>query len=297
MQNDSFCRLKPPYEQQTALWKITSACNLRCAHCFTSRFDSEPVAWDSMLDQLRQLQISRVVLTGGEPLLHPELACLVSRLQANGISSTLLTNGLALTPRCAHRLAQAGLNTVSISLHSPQPETQNQISGGKTNFTRLVRAFHACQETNLPFTISSVALPANVGQIGQLIDFAFGLGATSLSLNSFLPFPGVSDAWLEWQKFSDSDAILEIISRKRVQYGDDFIKTAGFVTHSADQTCPAGTFFHGITTSGRWTPCLTVAETRPKATWQGCTHSYDAYQNFLQQTPPAPVNTCPLLSV
>ena len=257
--DDSFCRLKPPYRHQTALWKITATCNLRCYHCFVNRESSEPATWDTTVAQLRQLNITRVVVTGGEPLLHRELDHLIAKLHGHGIAATILTNGILLTERCAAKLKAAGVQSFSISLHSHIAEVQDRIACQAQITTRILDALRVSRAAGIPFSISTVVLPDNEVHIGDLIDFVFEHGARSISLNSFLPYPGAPPELLTWIMTWKPRLVKDVILEKRREYGTGRIKTAGLFLNVG--TCPAGTFFHGISSSGQWTRCLPAAET------------------------------------
>jgi 7-carboxy-7-deazaguanine synthase len=72
-----------------------TGCNLRCRYCDTRYAYTEGSPWsiDAILDRFSRLACRRVTLTGGEPLLQPELPELVSRLLSHGFIVTLETNG------------------------------------------------------------------------------------------------------------------------------------------------------------------------------------------------------------
>src|SRR5487761_2589235 len=79
----------------------TRRCNLACTYC--SEFDdfSKPVPTAEMLrriDQLAALGTTVINITGGEPLLHPDLEQIVQRIRHHGIIAFLVTNGYLLTP-------------------------------------------------------------------------------------------------------------------------------------------------------------------------------------------------------
>src|SRR6202046_5273141 len=76
-------------------------CNLACTYC--NEFDdfSKPVPVDEMfrrIDKLGALGTSAVTISGGEPLLHPELDDVIRRIRKNGMISGLITNGYLLVP-------------------------------------------------------------------------------------------------------------------------------------------------------------------------------------------------------
>ena len=97
----------------------TRRCNLACAYC--NEFDrvSTPVPLTKMLqrvDRLAALGTTMVDLSGGEPLLHPDLDAIIGRIRHHGILSGLLTNGYLLTPGRIQRLNRAGLDRLQISI-------------------------------------------------------------------------------------------------------------------------------------------------------------------------------------
>jgi MoaA/NifB/PqqE/SkfB family radical SAM enzyme len=103
----------------------TRRCNLACAYC--NEFDkvSAPVPLDVMLariDRLAALGTSMIDLSGGEPLLHPEIEEIVRRIRSHGILAGLLTNGYLLTRERIQTLNRAGLDRLQISIDNVTPD-------------------------------------------------------------------------------------------------------------------------------------------------------------------------------
>ncbi|HEX9112670.1 MAG TPA: radical SAM protein, partial [Terriglobales bacterium] len=93
-------------------------CNLACTYC--NEFDdfSKPVPIEQMLrrvDKLAELGTSVVTISGGEPMLHPELDDIIHRMRQRRIVSGLITNGYLLTADRIERLNRAGLEWLQIS--------------------------------------------------------------------------------------------------------------------------------------------------------------------------------------
>jgi MoaA/NifB/PqqE/SkfB family radical SAM enzyme len=100
-------------------------CNLSCAYC--NEFDSvsEPVPLDLMrrrVDRLAELRTEMVTLSGGEPLMHPEIEAIVARVRERGMAATLITNGYYLSPERIERLNRAGLDHLQISIDNVEPD-------------------------------------------------------------------------------------------------------------------------------------------------------------------------------
>ena len=94
-------------------------CNLACKYC--NEFDdfSTPVPTAIMfqrVDKLAELGTSVITISGGEPLLHPELDSIIRRIRRRGMVAGLITNGYLLTGERIERLNRAGLEWLQISL-------------------------------------------------------------------------------------------------------------------------------------------------------------------------------------
>src|SRR5437667_12595017 len=99
-------------------------CNLACKYCNEYDDFSKPVPTDLMLrrvDKLGALGTSVVTISGGEPLLHPELDQIIGRTRMHGIVAGMITNSYLLVPERIERLNQAGLEWLQISMDNLNP--------------------------------------------------------------------------------------------------------------------------------------------------------------------------------
>lgn len=97
---------------------ITRRCNLSCGYCYEYDKVSPPVPLDvlkSRIDDLKRLKTVFVTLNGGEPLLHPQIAELVSYIAASGMIPMINSNGRLLTEKNIKELNDAGLFGMQIS--------------------------------------------------------------------------------------------------------------------------------------------------------------------------------------
>src|SRR5579862_7980788 len=100
-------------------------CNLACAYCNEYDDVSKPVPIDEMLrriDHLARLGTSIITISGGEPLLHPELDEIIARIRHHGRMAGMITNGYLLVPERIQRLNKAGLDHLQISIDNVQPD-------------------------------------------------------------------------------------------------------------------------------------------------------------------------------
>jgi MoaA/NifB/PqqE/SkfB family radical SAM enzyme len=106
-------------------------CNLACKYCNEYDDVSKPVPLDLMfrrVDKLGELGTSVVTISGGEPLLHPELDDIIRRIRENGSVAGMITNGYLLVPDRIERLNQAGLEWLQISIDNVNPDDVSKKS-------------------------------------------------------------------------------------------------------------------------------------------------------------------------
>jgi MoaA/NifB/PqqE/SkfB family radical SAM enzyme len=106
-------------------------CNLACAYCNEYDDHSKPVSLDVMyqrLDQLARLGTSIITISGGEPLLHPDLDLIIARVRKHGMIAGMITNGYLLTAERIQRLNRAGLDHLQISIDNVMPDDVSKKS-------------------------------------------------------------------------------------------------------------------------------------------------------------------------
>ncbi len=106
-------------------------CNLDCGYCNEFDKTSKPVPLETMyerIDKLAALGISVLTISGGEPLLHPELDDVIRRIRKHGIIAGMITNGYLLTADRIERLNRAGLEHLQISIDNVQPDEVSKKS-------------------------------------------------------------------------------------------------------------------------------------------------------------------------
>jgi MoaA/NifB/PqqE/SkfB family radical SAM enzyme len=106
-------------------------CNLSCAYCNEYDNYSKPVPLDTMrhrLNLLGRLGTGVITLSGGEPLLHPDLDKIIGAIRANRAMAGLITNGYLLTTERIQRLNEAGLDYLQISIDNVKPDDVSKKS-------------------------------------------------------------------------------------------------------------------------------------------------------------------------
>jgi MoaA/NifB/PqqE/SkfB family radical SAM enzyme len=106
-------------------------CNLACEYCNEYDDFSKPVPTQEMfrrVDKLGELGTSVITISGGEPLLHPELDEIIRRIRKRRMVAGLITNGYLLVPERIERLNRAGLEWLQISIDNVTPDEVSKKS-------------------------------------------------------------------------------------------------------------------------------------------------------------------------
>ena len=152
------------YPRRPVLAQIVSIrrCNLSCTYCNEYDKTSAPVDTELMLrriDQLAGLGTSAIDISGGEPLLHPDLDVIIRRIRQSGVIAGLLTNGYLLTRERIERLNHAGLDRLQISIDNIAPSAVSRKSLEVLDRKLELLAAHAEFEINI-----NTVLGAAVGE-------------------------------------------------------------------------------------------------------------------------------------
>ncbi len=160
---------------------VTDRCNSRCRTCDYwrhGRDDMDLAAVTRLLPSLAQLRTQVVLLSGGEPLLHPEWAQIAGLLRVNGLRVWLLTSGLALAKH-ARRAAEL-FHSITVSLDGSDAATYAAIRGLDA-FDKVCQGIRAAAEQGVAPSLRVTLQRANYRQLPQIVDLARNLGARSVS--------------------------------------------------------------------------------------------------------------------
>ena len=127
-------------------------CNLACTYCNEYDDYSKPVATEVMIariNRLADLGTSILTLSGGEPLLHPDLDEIISAMRRRGVLACMITNGYLLTPDRVQRLNRAGLDHMQISIDNVMPDDVSKKSLKVLDKKLQILAEHADFHVNI----------------------------------------------------------------------------------------------------------------------------------------------------
>ncbi len=170
---------------------LTRRCNLNCAHCYLDAGTREngdqtelsTAEVEALLDDIAALSDeTMIVLTGGEPLLRPDIETIAQYGASLGLMMVVGTNGTPLDDKRVTRLSQAGISGVGISLESLKPIYHDGFRGRPGAWEKTMNAIDACRRGGMLFQIHFSVTDDNADELESMIDFAREAGAMVLNV-------------------------------------------------------------------------------------------------------------------
>ncbi len=176
---------------------LTEGCNLRCRHCWiVPKYQSgdrsypalEMDLFRSIIQQAKPLGLSGVKLTGGEPLLHPDIYEMLDVIRSEEIGLTVETNGVLCTPGLAKKMKATCENPfVSVSIDGSDPETHEWVRGVEGCFDEALNGIRNLVNAGFRPQIIMSIMKRNKDQMESVVRLAEALGAGSVKFNLIQP--------------------------------------------------------------------------------------------------------------
>lgn len=175
---------------------LTEGCNLACRHCWIApKFQTKKTAYPmleldlfrSIIEQAKPLGLSRVKLTGGEPLMHPEIDDILEHIRLENLRLTIETNGLLCTPRLAQKIKNCNNPFVSVSLDGMDAKTHEWIRGVEGSFEEAKEGIRNLVKAGLKPQIILSVMRCNRHQMESVVRLAESLGVGSVKFNPVQP--------------------------------------------------------------------------------------------------------------
>jgi MoaA/NifB/PqqE/SkfB family radical SAM enzyme len=179
-----------PFKPLYVKMKIMYGCNLKCEMCNHWRDTREPPVtaerFKQVITELAELGTRKLHISGGEPMLRPQVPEFVELASSLGVKVTMTTNGTLVDKARAKRLVEAGLRGVNISIDSPIRKMHEKIRGVEGAFKATRRAVELFQryrhKGKLTIRINTVVSRTNYTTLETLPDLAHELGADGINL-------------------------------------------------------------------------------------------------------------------
>ncbi len=276
---------------------LTQRCNLNCPHCYldaqrrAAKLDDELTTQELctvFLDIAKRAPGTIIVLTGGEPLLRPDIEALVQAGAAAGLHMVLGTNGVLLNESRIKCFLASGLSGVGISLDSVHADQHDAFRGVAGSFEKSCRAVRLCKANGLHVQMHFTITRSNYRKLAPAVDLGRRLGASIVNF-FFLVCVGRGAGLFDLSAEMYEQALKEIAwlqqrqegimvqtrcapHFKRILYKNDpdspFTRATGYDGGG----CLAGTHYCRIDPKGEVTPCpyieLSAGNLRERPFWE-----------------------------
>jgi len=250
-------RIDGPSHAQVGL---TNACPQACAYCYNRERRGRAMDTETILRVVRELKemgVSWLGLTGGEPLLSPDIARIIASVAAD-CAVKLFTTGSSLTVEKARELKQAGLFSVSVSLDHWRADIHDRNRGLPGAFATALQAIEIFKKTGgMQVGVSAVISREMIrsGQVEEFLEFLQGLGIDEAWLCEAKP--AVAATW-------DQDLVIsEAEHRQLAGIQDRYNRRAGmtvnYLGHFEGRDffgCNAGHKMVYVDACGEVSPCV-----------------------------------------
>lgn len=156
--------------------ELTSRCNERCVHCYIPHkyklYDITPELYYNVLDQLKDMNVLSVTLSGGEPMLHPHFLEFLKAAQKCDFSVNILSNLTLLNDDIIATMKDTRLSSVQVSLYSMIPEHHDAITTVKGSFEKTKNSILKLIKNDIPLQISCPTMKANKDDYGDVLKWA-----------------------------------------------------------------------------------------------------------------------------
>jgi len=241
----------------SALWELTSACNLKCRHCYIRAATcGEDLTTDECFDVLGQLAEAGfffLLISGGEPMVRDDFFEILAEARRLTFAVKLMTNGALIDDEAADRLVDLAPVAVDISLYG-RAETHDAITRVPGSHGKSLAAIRAMRERGVMTRIKSPIMRSNLGEFEYLRELSSELECGFVFDSTIVPADDGDRAPLEERLDpAQIEELLTTASRgKPMEAGGNHV--------DGEPVCNAGRNTCRIKPDGRLTPCAAIRE-------------------------------------
>ena len=251
-------------------WNVTRECNMKCSHCYINatekKLDNELSTEEGkrLMDQIYQVSRPLLILSGGEPLLRPDIFELIEYGAKKGLKMGLGSNGYLIDDAVAKKLKAAGITTVSISIDSNIPAQHDEFRGVAGAWEKAVNACKALRKNNVLVQVNTTLTHDNYDQIDDIMTLAESIGVENFHLFFLVPTGrGMKLTDISPQKYEDmiTNTFAKVHKHRlnvRPSCAPQFMRIAkgmGLDMRQWIRGCIAGMHYCRIYPNGDVTPC------------------------------------------
>ena len=174
-------------------WEVTRSCNLNCVHCWAAA-NCGPYPGElstekcfELLDEIAATSSPVVILTGGEPLLRPDIFEIATYGTNKGLRMVMATNGTLVDAVTARKMISSGIKRVSISIDGKDAARHDAFRQETGAFEGAMAGIDAMKDAGMEFQINTTITTTNLDQIKDILELAKKLGAAAHHIFLLVP--------------------------------------------------------------------------------------------------------------
>ncbi len=187
---------KEKISNEKRFWlRTTRTCNNHCIFCHDSEIQNgEIIGVDTLKTEIKKAKadgFTRLILSGGEPTIHPDIISLVDYAKMLGFDwIQLISNGRMFAYRdFTSKIVRAGLNEVTISFHSHEKKISDYLTGVRGSYEQTIKGIENLKRNNIVISIDIVINKLNYRHLTESIKFFYStLNITEFDLLHLTPF-------------------------------------------------------------------------------------------------------------
>jgi heme b synthase len=155
-------------------WELTQRCNLECVHCRAAAHDGAPEGelsldeYKALIDNVASFASPIIILTGGEPLLRPDLFDIAAYATGKGLRVAVSTNGTLVDEEVARRLLAAGVTTSSISIDGSNEKIHDDFRQQPGAFEASLKGMRILQEAGIKVQVNTSLTQRNMHDLDNI---------------------------------------------------------------------------------------------------------------------------------
>jgi MoaA/NifB/PqqE/SkfB family radical SAM enzyme len=191
---DAYDRTYLPAKPLDIICEISYLCNLECPTCFrwTSKPDEHELTaaeWKGVLAKLKAwLGTFNLTFTGGEPFLRKDILEIFKFASKNGIVTQVVSNGSFIDKTLAKKIIESGLDGLTISLNSMNPDIHNKTRGTSGAFSEVMTAIDNLKDRKgMRLSLSTTVVKDGIDGLIEVIEFAKAKGIYGVNFQPIMP--------------------------------------------------------------------------------------------------------------
>lgn len=248
----SLCCFNISETNKKICWAITNSCNYACNYCFSNYcYDKSNMSIDTIDKAIKNIishDIDYVILSGGEPLICPNLYYIINELTKNKINVSMCTNASLANEQVCKKLSQCGLRKVTVSFDDSNPNEFNRIKRKATAYFDSIMGIENLVENRFCVTINTVLQKKDISYTRDIISFWEKKGILKFSFS----IPVCKNVVLDY-----TEDQIDNIERYLTELENEFcVEITLCYPQCNNNTCPSGKLIFGMHTNGIVDKCL-----------------------------------------